>query len=86
MFISNSERLDSDAKHIVEDIYYLNYTIFLDWAKRALDTIRTIHTTFVEEGDYEWRKIACTELRKNGITPLNYQKLISQKKLIDLCD
>lgn len=86
VFISNSERLDSDAKHIVEDIYYLNYAIFLDWAKRALDTIRTIHTTFVEEGDYEWRKIACTELRKNGITPLNYQKLISQKKLIDLCD
>ena len=41
VFISNSERLDSDAKHIVEDIYYLNYAIFLDWAKRALDTIRT---------------------------------------------
>ena len=86
VLISNSKKLDSDAKHIVDDIYYLNYTEFIEWAKKALTTIRNIHSTFVEEGNCEWRQAAYRELKQNGVTPLNFFKLISKTLLKDICE
>lgn len=85
VLISNSQKLDLDAKHIVDDIYYLNYEEFVEWARRALTTIRNIHSTFVEEGNCEWRQAAYHELKKNGVTPLDFLKLISKTLLKDIC-
>lgn len=86
VLISNSKKLDSDAKHIVDDIYYLNYTEFMEWAKKALTTIRSIHSTFVEEGNCEWRQAAYRELKQNGVTPLDFFKLMSKTLLKDICE
>ena len=72
VLISNSQRLDADAKHIVDNIYYLNYTEFIEWAKKALATIRNIHSTFVEEGNCEWRQATFYELKQNRVTPLDF--------------
>lgn len=85
VLISNSQRLDADAKHIVDNIYYLNYTEFIEWAKKALVTIRNIYSTFVEEGNCEWREATFCELKQNGVTPLGFLKLISKTLLKDIC-
>lgn len=85
VFISNSQKLDSDAKYIVDGIYYISYSEFMNWAQKALNTIRSIHSTFVEEGDYEWRKVAYQELQNNGVMPLDFVKLISKTLLKDIC-
>ena len=86
VLISNSQRLDADAKHIVDNIYYLNYTEFIEWAKKALATIRNIHSTFVEEGNCEWRQATFYELKQNRVTPLDFFKLISKTLLKDICE
>ena len=85
VLISNSQRLDADAKHIVDNIYYLNYTEFIEWAKKALVTIRNIYSTFVEEGNCEWREATFCELKQNGVTPLDFLNLISKTLLKDIC-
>lgn len=85
IFATNSEDIFDDAKIFADDIYYLNRKLLLEWAHKAIGTLRTIRVDCTNEGNTEWRMRAIKAMTDNEVGPKDYLQLIkSQKKLSEL--
>lgn len=84
VFITNSRKIDDEARVFAENIYYLNSEELICYSQRAISYLRKIYNTFVEVGDYEWREAAKKQMVQEQLTPLDFIELVKRKKLCEL--
>lgn len=84
IFVTNSVEIDNEARIYADDLFYVSRNDFLNWATNATTVIRTIYTSFSNQGNQDWREAAHRMFVENGITPKSYIEFICQKKLKDL--
>ena len=84
IFITNSNGIEEDARIYAEDIYYVNREKYVEWAIIAVNVIRNIWCTFIDDGDISWRDSVHKEFINNSITPKDYLSFVCGTKLKDL--
>lgn len=84
IFISNADSISEEARIFAENIFYLNRDRFCEWATRAIDSLRTVRSSFQVPGDSEWRTKAEKTFEEDGVTPNAFLKLITQTSLSNL--
>lgn len=65
--LSPINNIRSAAVTQAQGLRYWQLDAFLDWAKRSLDTVRELRTTFYEQGDLVWQAEAGTLLKERGL-------------------
>jgi hypothetical protein len=65
--LSPINNIRSAAVTQAQGLRYWQLNAFLDWAKRSLDTVRELRTTFYEQGDLVWQAEAGTLLKERGL-------------------
>ncbi len=86
IFITNSEKLDKDAKIYVKDIYYVNRDKFVEWADKVLKVIKKAWMSFTDSGDIKWREAIHSDFMEAEITPkdvINFLCKNSMEKLAE---
>lgn len=86
VMFSNANMLDKAAATFADELFYVNQDDFCNWASRALNALRTAKSSFSEEGDSEWREKARNILKSANVTPSDYIRFITEKRLSDLKD
>lgn len=84
VMITTANKIESAATTFGDEIWYINRKDFVEWARKAIDSIRKIRRTFVEEGNLDWRANASNTLIELKVTPKHYLEFIRNKKLKDL--
>ena len=84
IFVSNADSISEEARVFAENIFYLNRDRLCEWATRAIDTLRTVRSSFQVPGDSEWRTKAEKKYDDNGVTPKDFVDLITQTLLSNL--
>ncbi|WP_026522914.1 DEAD/DEAH box helicase family protein [Butyrivibrio sp. VCB2001] len=84
IFVTNSKEIDSEARIYADDLFYVLRDDFVKWALNATTVIRTIYSSFSNQGNQDWRDSAHRLFVENEITPKAYMRFIGQKKLKDL--
>ena len=62
-------------------IYYLRREAFVNWAKKCIDMLKELVTSFTTVGDVVWRDKAVQLMTQNQITPSDYLKMIKENCL-----
>lgn len=81
LFVSNSKTMEDDARTFAENIFYVNRDEFYKWATRAMDSLRTVRSSFQVPGDSEWRSKAEKTFEDSGVTPDAFIKFATQTPL-----
>ena len=81
IFVSNATSLEEDARTFAEGVFYVNRDAFCKWATKAIDSLRTVRSSFHVPGDSEWRTIAEKTFEENGVTPDAFIKFATQTPL-----
>ncbi len=84
IFITNSKRIDEEARAFSNNIFYLNVETLKEYANKGISYISMISNNFVEIGDYAWRKAAKEQMIQKELTPLDFIKKIKARKLSEL--
>lgn len=84
IFVSNSNSIEDDARVFAENIFYFNRNDLCKWATRAIESLRTVRSSFQVPGDSEWRTKAEKTFEENGITPDAFIKLATQTPLSNI--
>ena len=84
VFISNSSTIEEEGRIYCEEINYINQQEFVEWANKAIDSLRQCRKTFCELGDSEWREKANDIFIDRGTTPQDFINLIKLHKLSNL--
>lgn len=84
IFVTNSIKIEENARIFAEDIFYINREEFVEWALKGIKAIKEIRKVFVDSGDTEWRKYASSILKEYEVTPENFMQMIKKKKLSNL--
>lgn len=81
VFVSNADSISEEARVFAENIFYLNRERFCEWATRAIDSLRTVRSSFQVPGDSEWRTRAEKTFAENGVTPDAFIRFATQRPL-----
>lgn len=84
VFVTNSKKIEDSARPFANGLYYINRDEMIRFSTKAITCLRSIHKSFVDVGDIEWRKSSIISLIDAGITPKDFINLASCKKLADL--
>lgn len=67
-----------------KDIYYINVNDIIMGAEKIIYIIKELYNVYLGMGDNKWREHASKLVKENHVTPNDYIKLITKKKLTDL--
>ncbi len=84
VFITNSKSIEKDVNIYADEINYLHRDEFVQWANKALTVLRSVWSTYTDEGDMAWRESVHQKFIGEGITPKDYMELICRQKLKEL--
>lgn len=84
IFITNSTKIDENARIYADNLYYISRDNFVQWAIRATTIIRTVYSTFATEGDQIWRESVHKLFIENKLTPKLFLDFIKKKKLNEI--
>ncbi|MFS2004153.1 DEAD/DEAH box helicase family protein [Duganella sp. CT11-25] len=83
ILVSPARRIRRAALAHVGDVRYWDYQAFVDWADKALRTIRDLRRDFSEAGDLLWQARAVSAIQDNG---LDLSSIIEAANLRSLAD
>lgn len=80
LIITTCKDIDQNAKNILrtENISFWHLDEYRDWAQKALESIRVLHSSFPGSGDLIWRESASGELNSKNVSPNSLKKLANQ--------
>jgi Rad3-related DNA helicase len=84
VLISNSKAIDDNARQHGEEVCYFSRDELIMFGSKLVELMKDIWTTFSEAGDIEWREKVIERMIQDEITPLDYIKAISRKKVSKL--
>ncbi|WP_137665520.1 DEAD/DEAH box helicase family protein [Enterococcus hulanensis] len=84
LFISNSSSIDEKARIHATDLFYCNRENIIQFAHKAIGTVRNIRRNFVEEGSIKWREFSVKLFETDESGPEEFLSLICSKELKDL--
>lgn len=84
IFVSNASSIEEDARVFAENIFYINRNGFYKWATRAMDSLRTVRSSFQTPGDSEWRTRAEKAFDENGVTPAAFISFATRTPLANI--
>jgi hypothetical protein len=67
VLVSPARKIRRAALAHVGELRYWDYQAFIEWADKALSTIRDLRRDFVEAGDLLWQARAVTAIKENGL-------------------
>jgi hypothetical protein len=81
--LSPINNIRSAAVTHAQGLRYWQLDAFLAWAKRALDTVRELRTTFYEQGDLVWQADASALLKERELDILSLLNFLNKNMVID---
>lgn len=81
VLITNNEFIHDKALKYSDEIFYIKRNDFIDWALKAINSIRLIRRTFNNEGDLEWRASAADILIKEETTAFHFIEFATRNRL-----
>lgn len=84
VMLSNSTRLSKFAEPFCSSLFYWNHGEFISFAEAVISIIRTLRTSFVIEGDVEWREEAIKQISESPLSPNRLLKKIKNFPLSHL--
>lgn len=84
LFVSNANSIEEDARLFADNIFYLNRDNLCKWATRAIESLRTVRSSFQIPGDSEWRTKAEKTFEENGVTPDAFIKFATRTPLSNI--
>lgn len=69
VLITPVKRIDPAAKSVLSDVSLWSLEDFREWARKALEIVREIRTSFPGSGDCVWRAQAAERYRSAGLSP-----------------
>ena len=84
IFVTNSKKIDEEARIYTNDLYYVYRDNLYSWALKATNVIRSAYASFSNQGNQDWRNAIHDEFIKNEITPKAFIKFVCSKKLCEL--
>lgn len=84
IFVTNSTEIDNEARTYSDDLFYVFRQKLLEWAICATTVIRSAYSTFLNQGDQDWRDCTHRLFVENELTPRSYLNFVKQKMLKDL--
>lgn len=84
VFITNSKTIENSSKTFTNNIYYIEREEFFSWATKAIESIRQLRRSFIQEGDLVWRLEAEKILNEYQTTPADFIEFVYKLKLGDL--
>jgi hypothetical protein len=65
--VSPAKNIRTAAVPHANELHYWSLDEFLDWAQKALETVRELRTSFLEQGDLLWQADAATLLKDRAL-------------------
>ncbi|MFE6799712.1 hypothetical protein, partial [Paenibacillus chitinolyticus] len=82
--ITNTRKIEDAARIQAKELWYLNREDLIIWARKGIEAIRKLRSSFREEGDLVWRTDAIDTLIELKVTPKDFLDLIKRTRLNDL--
>lgn len=84
VFITTAVKAQENTTFFGKDIYYINVDDIIIWAEKIIRIVKDLYNVYPGIGDNKWREHASILIKENHVTPNDYIKLITKKKLIEL--
>lgn len=84
ILVSNSTIIDDAARTFGKGIYYVQRKELCEWATNAINSLRSVRSSFQESGDANWRIKARELFIANQSTPKAFVDIITRKELSDM--
>lgn len=81
VFLTNANTIEEAAVPQANGIYYLSREMFVNWAKKCIDMLKELVTSFTTVGDVVWRDKAVQLMSQNRLTPSDYVEMIKLNSL-----
>ncbi|MCR9216729.1 MAG: DEAD/DEAH box helicase family protein [bacterium] len=69
ILLTKSTCVKEEAMKFIPSLRYWEFSDFIDWANRAIDTVRSLRDEYPQAGDSLWRQSAVEAYRRDAISP-----------------
>ena len=84
ILVSNSTTIDDAARTFGKGLYYVHRKELCDWATNAINSLRTVRSSFQESGDANWRIKARELFIATQNSPKAFVDFITRKELSEI--
>ena len=84
IIVTNANSIEDDARVFAENVFFVNRDDFFKWATKAIDSLRTVRSSFQVPGDSEWRTRAAKLFEENGVTPDAFIRFATRNPLSNI--
>lgn len=81
--VTPARNIRSAAVPHAQHLRFWSYAEFMQWAERALQTVRELRATFFEQGDLVWQAEAATLLKQRGLDFATVVRFLDEHPLAD---
>ena len=84
VIITSSTTIEAAAITLEKNVAYWNHNDFVEWAHKAIQTLRNLRLDFTGAGNETWRNKAMAAYRKSGLDPVSLKEMLYRSPIKNL--